>query len=845
MGCTSTKRSKAEGDIDRYHLEILNAAQGDDVRRLKEILDELDKRKATTTKKEVLNMVVFIQFKLPSSDVLFIPISSSPPSSFVPTLSMKSMNNFSTQWTEKVLSESIPLNEYPRPHLKRKLWLNLNGIWSFTITSINETFPKIYDQFIRVPFPVESYLSGIQKRIDSTMFLWYKRKFNIQHLHINEQYRIILHFDKVDYETIVYINNRLIGLKHLGGYEPFSYDITSYLNHTHDNEIIVRVWDPTNQWYQARGKQMLDIDEPKSILYTPCSGIWGTVWLERVPNVYINRLQFKTKISSKQIHFIYRIDLFLPTLHSKYELIDLKKTKQRLLNVPYDEILNKSEANYEYKLEIIISKQNFEHLITLTTNKSNQDNEFIFPLSDINLWSPENPYLYNIRIHLYKSYTFIEEISSYIGFRQISLCLNPKNICLNNKPYFMYGVLDQGYWPDGLYRAPTDEAYKYDIKQMKLLGFNTLRKHMKTETSRWYYWCDVLGMLVWQDMPAGDSFEGYEIELEHDKQLRLHRDNRTNNLPLPTLVNENINPRTKLIRRYKSKLQFEYELKAIIDFLSFHPSIVVWVLFNEEWGQYNTIRLGEWLQHYDSERLINAASGWQDRTGIGHMRDIHDYTKNIFLPAIDDQDRALVLGECGGFGLTDSGWSYNTYSDSYLLTYAFEQLILNLSTRLSAMIYTQLSDVENEKNGIFNYNRTILKFLPNRINQVLNKNFSQLYKLEHLWNLTSIPYTNYTDLSLSTSFNFKINRNPLKFYFYICYLYSFVNITIDKHYKISLNNTDEINDYHYISLPNNLFSNSLNQKHSLDIYLSYNNNDQSFLYINRTYFYLNLAILSE
>ncbi|CAF4323171.1 unnamed protein product, partial [Adineta steineri] len=249
-------------------------------------------------------------------------------------------------------------------------------------------------------------------------------------------------------------------------------------------------------------------------------------------------------------------------------------------------------------------------------------------------------------------------------------------------------------------------------------------------------------------------------------------------------------------------------------------------------------------QHYDSERLINAASGWQDRTGIGHMRDIHDYTKNIFLPTIDDQYRALVLGECGGFGLIDSGWSYNTHSDSYLLTYAFEQLILNLSTRLSAMIYTQLSDVENEKNGIFNYNRTILKFLPDRINQVLNKNFSQLYKLEHIWNLTSIPYTNYTELSLSTSFYFKINRNPLKFYFYICYLYSFVNITIDKHYKISLNNTDEINDYHYISLPNNLFSNSLNQKHSLDIYLFYNN-DQSFLYINRTYFYLNLAILSE
>jgi hypothetical protein len=387
---------------------------------------------------------------------------------------------------------------------------------------------------------------------------------------------------------------------------------------------------------------------------------------------------------------------------------------------------------------------------------------------------------------------------------------------------------------------------------MKSLGFNTLRKHMKTETSRWYYWCDVLGMLVWQDMPASDSYDGYENELYPDKELRLHRDNRTNNLPLPTIYIEDDLPRLKILQRQsRSKIQFEQELKSMIDFLSFHPSIVMWVLFNEEWGQYDTSRLATWLQYYDPDRLIIPASGWQDRIGLGHVRSIHDYTRHIYLPSIDDQNRALVLGECGGFGLTESGWSYNSYNDRYFLTYAFEQLILHLSPRLSAMIYTQLSDVQTESNGIVTYDRQV-KFISDHMYRVLNGNFSRLYKLEHLWNLTSIPYTNYSQLSFSISFNLKLNKNPsdfYQFYFYTCYLYSFVNITIDHNYIILLNETHNIRDYHYISLPNDFFRNSLNQEHFLDIRIDYvsslNDHDQSFRYFNRTYFYLNLAILFE
>ncbi|CAM4758600.1 unnamed protein product [Rotaria magnacalcarata] len=719
--------------------------------------------------------------------------------------------------TYKSISEITPLNDYPRPHLQRQLWLNLNGIWSFTITYINETWPKDYERIIVVPFPVESYLSGINERVDSTMFLWYKRKFNILplnfHFDNHQQSRILLHFDKVDYETVVYINQHIVGLRHLGGYDPFSFDITSYIKNNENNEIIVRVWDPSNHWYQARGKQRLDVDDPKSIFYTPCSGIWGTVWLEKVPYIHIDRLQFITKISSTKIHLKYRIDLH----ESPKKPNDPLEERDEQLNIPL-----RNYENEGYQLKITILKQNQEQLISFTTTKINQDDKIIFSLSEINLWSPQDPYLYNLKIDFYKKDSFIEHIDSYIGFRQISLCLKRKKICLNHRPYFMFGVLDQGYWPDGLYRPQTDDAYRHDIEQMKKLGFNTLRKHMKVETSRWYYWCDVLGMLVWQDMPAGDSYDGYEVEFEEDKQLRLHRDYGTNFFPLDEETN--ITQRNNIKRRYQSKIQFEYELKTMIDFLSFHPSIVVWVLFNEAWGQYDTVRLGTWLQNYDRNRLVDAASGWQDRRGIGHIRDIHDYTEHILLPSIDNHRRALVIGECGGFGLTNSGWSYNHYVDRYFMTYAFEQLIIHLSTRLSAMIYTQLSDVENEKNGILTYNRKTIKFIPDHMQRVLQKDFSRLYNLVYIWNLTSIPYINYTQLSLSRLFYLNIDRNLsdfYRFYFYTCYLNSLVNITIDKHRLIILNETYQIENYHYIPLPTDLFQDSLNQEHSIDISLNY------------------------
>ncbi|CAF4577144.1 unnamed protein product [Rotaria sp. Silwood1] len=782
------------------------------------------------------------------------------------------MTKNSTQWTKKVMEEKIPLqNDYPRPHLRRKLWLNLNGNWSFTITSIHETFPKKFDRYIRVPFPVESYLSGIQERVDSSMYLWYKLKFQIKSRAWYDgnplQYRIILHFDKVDYETVVYLNRHIVGLKHLGGYEPFSYDISPYFINYKDNELVVRVWDPSDEWYQPRGKQILDINKRKLIFYTPCSGIWGTVWLERVPLVHIDRLQFQTRLLSTDVLLKYRIDLKSiittsndyrsPNKNMKiYSEKNFDKQKKYLLHVKRKEILKKNKINYEklgFILKINIIQKNKKHLSDFISSKPNIEQEISFPLKDISLWSPENPYLYDIRIDLYQNDIFIEHIDSYIGFRQISICSEPKRICLNDKPYFMFGVLDQGYWPDGLYRAPTDDAYRYDIEQIKSLGFNTIRKHMKSETSRWYYWCDVLGILVWQDMPAGDSYECYETQQDVNKQFKLFRNNRKNNLPMTPNTDYDlfIHRSSSTKKTFEAKIQFEYELKAMIDFLSFHPSIIIWVLFNEGWGQYDTIRLATWLQSYDRNRLLIPVSGWHDRKGIGHIRDIHDYSKKVLLPSFNDENRALVIGECGGLGLIKSGWSYHAYNDRYLMTYAFEQLIINLSSRLSAAIYTQLSDVENESNGIFTYNREEIKFPTTHIKRVLTNDYSHLYKLKHIWNLTSIPYTNYTKLSLSKSLDLMIDNNStddIHFYFYVRYLYSQVNITIDHHHQMILNHTHIIKDYHYIPLPSNLFRNSIRQKHFLDIHVHYissfdKGEDKSYVYPNRTSFYLNLVML--
>ncbi|CAF1216704.1 unnamed protein product, partial [Didymodactylos carnosus] len=865
-----------------------------------------------------------------------------------------------TQWTDYLLN--LTKNEillgYPRPQMKRQKWTNLYVLWSFPMTYRNMTIKNrtinlkiIFNETIRVPFPVESYLSGIHRRVLPAHYLRYQRRLQISRDRLGKFNRLLLHFDSVDYETYVWINRIFVG-KHRGGYQPFHFDITEYLQtairdrfNYYQQELIVRVWDPTDKSYQSRGKQVLN-SSTNSIYYTPISGIWQTVWLESVPLVYISKLWFQSTIDHKNMSILHhRIDIniknrklekfitYIPPSFiidlSYNEFDDSSSSLNQLLDVERKNPEKKDSTVFRSSVKILKTTR-YVIKLTLKLDKNiiieksnivpNVEQKIVFDKNIIKLWSPESPNLYDITIDLYEHTPItttkvfkniarrgwpylnkivsstnnypklknLDKVDSYIGFRSINLCGNSiKEICLNNEKYFMLGVLDQGYWPDGLYRAPTDSALKYDIFKMKSLGFNTIRKHMKIESSRWYYWCDVMGMLVWQDMPASDSYYGYEVELIEDERLRIIRDNVTNNIKFDYLSNPSRNltfiqfsqinnsliftpesivgRQTGSQRSLKSKLQFEYELKSMIDTLYNHPSIVMWVLFNEEWGQYDTLRLGQWLKYYSGEyRLINAVSGWQDRS-VGDIRDIHDYTAQIELPSentYDRTNRALVLGECGGYGLLVSrnhtwkfhdseGWSYAKFKDKYLMTYGFERLMMQINSLkhhsyLSSMIYTQLSDVEYELNGMLTYDRKVSKYVQNHIRNALKFNFTSIYHMhivfsgiynDTLWNysyddmnsktqIKTSPFKSFTNIWITRKF--KLDPSVFTtykhhyYYLYMSYSFCYVNITIDNRYKIDLNESS--NNYAFIPLSDtiqNVFKSNLNRTYTIDVHASY------------------------
>ena len=730
------------------------------------------------------------------------------------------------------LSRSIPFHhDYPRPNLKRTRWQNLNGMWSFTVTDLNQTVPDRYDRQILVPYPVESSLSGIEKRIEPTMYMWYQREWHFEDTDFDQNTSIdlciILHFDRVDYETLVFVNGKQAGPMHRGGYDSFSYDITSLINYQDINRLVVRVWDPSDQFYQPRGKQMLDAQSISPIYYTPCSGIWGTVWLEQVPAVRITRLQYQNKIVDNHVYLFYRFESSL-TLNKDNEdpsntLLNFDMENNRVTRPKIKQHLQVES----YRLVTSIREPNGKLLIQIENQNIDDEQNITLSRTDVKLWSPEHPFLYEVIVEIFRTDQLIDRVESYMGFREISLCNQPKYICLNGERYFMFGVLDQGYWPDGLYTPTADIAYRYDIEKMKSLGFNTLRKHMKVEPARWYYWCDVLGILVWQDMPAGDSFKIHEVNLRQQKRSAGKRSNE---------------------RSHESKVQFEHELKVMIDSLSFHPSIVIWVIFNEGWAQYDTKRLSTWLGNYDSTRLVDAASGWDDRVGLGNVKDIHNYSTEIILPKIDDYQRALVLGECGGFGLKNSGWNYHGFPDPHLLTFAFEQLIRSLSPRLSAMIYTQLSDVEREWNGILTYDRKE-KFIPDHFARVLRRNYSQLYKLDFIRYMTKTPRQNFTSIHFSDSFRtdlFQSSKRFSQFYIYIRYSHCVVRIRFDQSFSLKLDNAQDYRIYQYIPLPNHLFSQvKLSLEISAHSIASMNDQDFQSTYTDRTFLFVALAMLSE
>lgn len=560
-----------------------------------------------------------------------------------------------TSWGEKIDPKNT-LPDYPRPQMVRANWKNLNGLWSYAITpKTQETKPAAMDGLILVPFSVESSLSGVGRKVGKDSVLWYSN--TIELTAAQRKGRVLLHFGAVDWQCTVFVNGQQAGI-HEGGYDPFSFDITALITKNKSQSILVKVWDPTDAGPQPVGKQMI---KANGIWYTTNTGIWQTVWLETVPVDYI--------VSTRQTPDIDKSELNLEVELNNYK--------------PGDQ------------LEIRVD----EELVQTVAVNSNPA-KLVVPVKQLQLWSPEKPYLYDLSVTLSRKGKAADQVNSYFAMRKVSVGrdeLGNKRILLNNKFLFQFGPLDQGWWPDGLYTAPSEEAMRFDIDKTKALGFNMIRKHVKVEPARWYAYCDQVGMLVWQDMPNGDEGSRWE--------------------PRPGIDGLG----TEMERSPASESIYRKEWSAIRKALHNFASIVVWVPFNEAWGQFKTTEIAAWTAAEDPSRLVNSASGGNFYPG-GDIIDLHNYPEPAMpSAALYGEKFVLVLGEFGGLGLPIEGhvwepkknWGYQTFSNSSELFKRYDELVKRIPAMikkgLSAAIYTQTTDVENETNGIFTYDRKVLK----------------------------------------------------------------------------------------------------------------------------------------
>lgn len=555
-----------------------------------------------------------------------------------------------TQWAEQVNPKSV-LPEYPRPLMERSEWQNLNGEWEYAIKPLGEVEPASFDGNILVPFAVESSLSGVQKEVGEKNELWYKRSFTVPAKWKGKD--VMLNFGAVDWKAEVFVNDVLVG-SHKGGYTPFSFNITPFLKGSGAQKLVVRVWDPSDKGYQPIGKQT---SNPQGIWYTSVTGIWQTVWLEPVASNHITAVKSIPNVDANALNVT--VGASTPCVTS---IVEVK-------------LLDKGAV--------------------VASAKGVQGQELRLGVKNPTLWSPENPYLYDMSITLSQNGKVIDQVKSYTAFRKISVEKDKNGIlrmCLNNKPLFHYGPLDQGWWPDGLYTAPTDEALLYDIKKTKEWGFNMIRKHVKVEPARWYYHCDKEGILVWQDMPSGDMGNRWEP----------HK----------------YNGGTDKERSVESVANYYQEWKEIMDLCVSHPSIVVWVPFNEAWGQFDTEKVVAWTKAYDPSRLVNPASGGNHRP-CGDILDLHNYPgPDMFL---FDAQRVTVLGEYGGIGLplenhlwwNKRNWGYIQFKNSDEVTAEYVKYANELKgfvkRGFSAAVYTQTTDVEGEVNGLMTYDRKVIK----------------------------------------------------------------------------------------------------------------------------------------
>ncbi len=564
-----------------------------------------------------------------------------------------------TDWATKVNVENV-LPEYPRPIMERTEWMNLNGLWNYAIAPLGQSNPQKYEGQILVPFAIESALSGVGKTLGENNELWYQRKFAVPSKWKGQ--RVLLHFGAVDWKADVWVNQVKIG-KHTGGFTPFSFDITPALQNG-ENELVVKVWDPTDKGSQPRGKQ---VSNPHGIWYTPVSGIWQTVWIEPVPAQSIVNIRTTPDID------LHKLIVEVAT--------DEKKPSDRV------------------EVKVFDGKQ----LVAKGSSINGVPVEVSMP-ANAKLWSPDSPSLYDLEVSLHSGNKLVDKVSSYAAMRKFSTQRDKNGIVrlqLNNKALFQFGPLDQGWWPDGLYTAPTDEALVYDIQKTKDFGYNMIRKHIKVEPARWYTHCDRLGIIVWQDMPSGDR--------NPEWQMRKYFEG------------------TEVKRSAESEATYRKEWKEIIDCLYSYPCIGTWVPFNEAWGQFKTPEIAEWTKKYDPSRLVNPASGG-NHYACGDMLDLHNYPgPDLFLY---DGQRATVLGEYGGIGLVlkdhlwmpDRNWGYVKFETSKEATDEYEKytnMLKGLIDRgFSAAVYTQTTDVEVEVNGFLTYDRKVIKLDEQRLRKI-------------------------------------------------------------------------------------------------------------------------------
>ena len=588
------------------------------------------------------------------------------------------MKQLYTKWG-RVLDREHVLKEYPRPLMVRDSYLNLNGEWEYAFT---EKFckPDEYEGRILVPFSPESVLSGVDRQLQPDEYLWYRRMFLISQEGQSQDRccRRLLHFGAVDQSCVVFINGRQAA-RHTGGYLPFEADITAFLR-PGENEIMLAVKDLSDTSYHARGKQKL---ARGGMFYTAQSGIWQTVWMEEVPEKYIQNVQAEPDFDAGKVRITVKADADVP--------VEILVRKPKVYNSPMCSPSDVTDLEME-ELQV------WGHAWGMPGEKIEVS------LSEVCPWTCEEPYLYYFTVIMGD-----DRVESYFAMRTFTIESDRAGIpriCLNHKVQFQKGVLDQGYWPDGLYTAPSDEAFIFDIQSMKDTGFNMMRKHIKIEPQRWYYHCDRMGMVVWQDMVnGGGKYKPWFVT--YAATVLSWRNWKIKDIYTKFLARQN----------KAGRLEFVKEMKETVELLKGHPCIAAWVIFNEGWGQFQTEDMTEIMRKQDPSRLIDQASGWFDQGG-GDLQSLHNYFFKLRIKP--EKRRATVLSEFGGYSLRQEGHSacltqygYGIYTDKRLLNKAYKKLDKEVEELipegLCASVYTQLSDVEEEVNGVFTFDREVRK----------------------------------------------------------------------------------------------------------------------------------------